>query len=1791
MSAYNDKMNQEMLKVVCDLNRLIAEAAKVTGVTILNAITNYNMGKKLHIHGCFNNYDVLSVTGLSMDEAKALLDKKKKIKAHGFYDRDGHYIFAIKRSDFDKISELEKEIADGTLNVDDFLEEYRKNKSEQGQDRSSDDKQFDAMPESINVPFEEISEDAPELTEEDIEQGGDFEVNFNPEEVVQNIENEKAYEIENETVAEKAIDHNDDFTSEKENEYEVSESVDVLHAEEMGEDSDITPRVPPVPENNIEETSTGDQNIDAGDEHTSEATDEFSREDSNNVSEVPPVPDDDIEVHNSKRDEERVASEDLFDLKEEFSRENFDNVPSIQEEQTESEIHDKGDSPSEKAFDDLNNAAAEDSPKDKGIYVDENETDVENEVGQHDVKNSANYLSDESSLEDHRNDPTHFEESPVEKHKDDSAYFEESKKDSGEQERRDTSTRESYSEDASSHFALTENNAIDHSGENASYRNDSNSEKRANSSEQTRFFEQHTGTEQRNNDYNSTISDRQQNINVSIGQRVSSTVSMEERDRLEKEKAIQKQIDRKERRENVTVTEIGTGASLFTAYGDIKESEMAAIANKTNAPVFSDHRELNTKKEISEHTTLRDNETNERNYLQNNILPEREKGHLPEKFNSNDKALTNTKRNDYIQQRTDVLKSNTDVQFNRLTLVNRYTGNIATDMAKSTGTLIAGSVQEGHRESYQGQGKAQMSGISTFINNVGYSNYAQVKRDALLRKTQRELNNGTGEYAQLNQLLKIKGFTGMDFSSRNKADASMEDIYKLLQRSGLASNRQGSWDLTKFDRLFKQAKKHNDYASIARALGISNVSSAEMKLISKQINTLVKRDKTFRLATEGKRHTGKTLRSMIAHKLGQNSEVLAGYMNLKQTIKTTRATIKAAWLIGVTTGRVAGKLMRVGYKITRYSANTRFLRNTDFGRGFNALDAKVQSVNQKVENVKNSLKAKKDEKDTKKENKKTDKKKREKNRKENKRKNRQAAMSSLVGKWNRFAPKFIRTNSFAGRTVKKTTKFVGKTFKGVSNAVKKVIGAIGAVATISGKIKIIVIAAIGLFTLLICGSFLIVSVVAEYIPGFEFDDEENGIKDLKESIMGQALESLQNMEEKWTDSLLNDTQTIDLTDYDLKYGDSYESPSEYMPKSGAPRIFWGQHNVKWNDISGFTANPFGNFDLENDNTASFMNNIEGGVELIYKTRDGSSRTSNIKEIICMADVYTMFSTEAEDNHDDGKDIDGSESASMKRSGAIYAAFNKPIKAVEKKLPSKVLLSYSQDLFNMSHQEIIDLQYVILPTIITKDSFNPDTTVAEGEGGTTVKVTQCPDYELGGCQIYENFYYDKDGISVKDKDEVLHVAGGVYPLQDSNLEFEKDDEGNIVNYEQCYANSVDGFEKVYNESNSGCWSVENQGSSTESVKDYETPNESGFSDTVKSLTGDNEYVTGFSWDANGQYFVLTTDTVGDSENHTESNLIIDDPGGNGRPANTHIENEEYTLTDVEHTTYHVVHDCEGNHHGRYCGGHLKAKITGVIYGFTNNQVTAEDTGFEIEGKVGDDEFIHKDRSKFTVENTDVFKTAKDVFDIDAACTHPSEREDWEGWTTENMELALLKYNMDWDDLYGFDIASSLGGRALASADTKEIMDQIKANYPGLSERRLEVVETALGYVGKIGYSQAHHGCPLEGPCNHGGGEPCYLSDCSGFTSNLWINELGGIYTTVGFRSKLNGNFDSSRNLPGDILVHYDPKGNHALLYIGEFEYDGVYQTWSIDCSTVNGVGNVFLRHRNYYDSCSYVSPAP
>ena len=1113
MSVYDDKMNQEMFKVVCDLNRLIAEATKVVGVTALNILTNFNMGRKLRIHGRFNNYDVLSVTGLSMDEAEELLWKKKKVVAKGFYDRDGHYILAIKREDFDKISELEKEIADGTLNVDEFREEYRKSKFEQEQGHSSNSERSNRMPDPIDAPFEEISEDAPELTEEDFEQGGNFEVNFNPEEVVQSIENDKSNEIENEVAAEEAVDHNNDFASGERNEAEVSESTDIPQTEEDIKEPDISPEVPPVQEEDIEGPSVENQNIESGDEHAPEATEESLREDSDNAPSIQKK----SEIENNAYIEEQRGTE-------------ADSEPEQRDIDANSEF---GQYETEKSVDDRPDNSHSEEHKEKSEYSGESNKENSSHPEEHEKDSAEQYTKPDESFS---------EEYKVEE-------LDNSHSNGQSAERQNTPEHESHNEKVFDRSALAESSATDRSGENTSYRNN----------DATMYSNEGT--------------------------------SIDERDRREKEEAIRKQIDRRERRENVTVTEVGTGASLFSSYDDAKEVEQLHAADKTNRPAFSDHREVKTDSK---------NESSGLKMLQNG---DSRKDVLSYKEQS---------QNHYTLPSPNSTGDKTNVQFNKLTLVNKYTGNVATDMIKSVGTVFVGSIEEGNRESMQGQGKAQMSGISTYINNIGYSNLASVKRDALIRKTQRELNSGTGAYGQLNQLLKTKGFAEIDFSSRKQAGSSMEDIYKMLQRSGMASNRSGVWDLTKFDRLYRRARKGNDYSEIARALGISSISKAEMKLIGEQIHQFAKRDRTGRKSTEGAVSTGKTLRSMIAHKLGQDSQVLAGYMNIKQTVQTVRSTAKAAWLMAVTNGRVIGKLGKWSGRLIGFGANTKLLRDTAFGKGYRKIDSGAKKIGCKIDDLKNHHREKKDKKDSKKEKKKTNEKKKREDRQKARRNARQARFASLAGKWNRFAPGFLRTNSFIGRTVGSVGKAVARTTKILGNVFKSVFSLIGAVSLAKAYIKKTLIYVLGGSFLIMGAAVVIISAPIDFILGFETTDDEDSTGD---PIMDKTMHSLQEMEIKWTDSLLNDTEGVNLTDYNLKYGSSYKTAAEYMPASGAPRIFWGQHNVKWNDLSGFTANPFGNFDLENNNTASFMDNINGGVELIYKTKDGSARTSNIKEII------------------------------------------------------------------------------------------------------------------------------------------------------------------------------------------------------------------------------------------------------------------------------------------------------------------------------------------------------------------------------------------------------------------------------------------------------------------------------------------------------------------------------------------------------------------------------------------------
>lgn len=54
------------------------------------------------------------------------------------------------------------------------------------------------------------------------------------------------------------------------------------------------------------------------------------------------------------------------------------------------------------------------------------------------------------------------------------------------------------------------------------------------------------------------------------------------------------------------------------------------------------------------------------------------------------------------------------------------------------------------------------------------------------------------------------------------------------------------------------------------------------------------------------------------------------------------------------------------------------------------------------------------------------------------------------------------------------------------------------------------------------------------------------------------------------------------------------------------------------------------------------------------------------------------------------------------------------------------------------------------------------------------------------------------------------------------------------------------------------------------------------------------------------------------------------------------------------TWHLKHDCVGNHRGYYCGGHLQLRTTGVVYGFSK-----EEMGFDTEVKTVSAEQLKED----------------------------------------------------------------------------------------------------------------------------------------------------------------------------------------------------------------------------------------
>lgn len=473
-------------------------------------------------------------------------------------------------------------------------------------------------------------------------------------------------------------------------------------------------------------------------------------------------------------------------------------------------------------------------------------------------------------------------------------------------------------------------------------------------------------------------------------------------------------------------------------------------------------------------------------------------------------------------------------------------------------------------------------------------------------------------------------------------------------------------------------------------------------------------------------------------------------------------------------------------------------------------------------------------------------------------------------------------------------------------------------------------------------------------------------------------------------------------------------------------------------------------------------------------------------------------------------------------------------------------------------------------IVTADQMNADTSWLEEQNNATanmpnilVNANVCSGHNGHGCQSYSHFGYgDNSRLYLEYNGNRIET---VYPAALDPA---------VSNGEVACSVPSGSWSDFYTaiDHNHDCWVGELRSTNTSSGSGLHTRGGSSYFDERTDY--------GYEVTSGNPHQFYVTITIDEWEEEDDD----DD-------TETYHTNEYWVFT----------HHCNQQHTGYYCGGHLRMIIYGLIYHMTpaeranTHELYASKTD-NLEYKKGypSSHFGSED----ALADKTLVKNAEDLFDIDMAIYHvnKSVSDEFPGWSYDYMDMAALKLDADWDELYGIKASWTInginaGGNAgstlLSSGDVTEILDNAREQYPhdGTDTIRDQAIQTAIQFVGKIGYSQAHHSDPLR----VGG-----YSDCSGFVSQVYRDVLRQVYNTDGFESlakryKAYRNFTDGNCKPGDILLHGmdtpQHNDNHALLYTGIV--NGTVQ--SIDCSTSGGVGSVFYRSRGaaYYNGCTYI----
>lgn len=342
--------------------------------------------------------------------------------------------------------------------------------------------------------------------------------------------------------------------------------------------------------------------------------------------------------------------------------------------------------------------------------------------------------------------------------------------------------------------------------------------------------------------------------------------------------------------------------------------------------------------------------------------------------------------------------------------------------------------------------------------------------------------------------------------------------------------------------------------------------------------------------------------------------------------------------------------------------------------------------------------------------------------------------------------------------------------------------------------------------------------------------------------------------------------------------------------------------------------------------------------------------------------------------------------------------------------------------------------------------------------------------------------------------------------------------------------------------------------------------------------------------------------------------------------------------VEKKIDEFVRECEG-HDFQYCGGHIGMHSHGIVYSISNEQIAMSTVRDETTGNPIADGFdleanrFDKIKGKIIHEEVDYGNAVdaassggcaspwldpqgsisgmyglnlkldgnewgsgygtrvesgmhlmRDIFDIDTNVLKGDnifplkcDYKNFEGWTEDNITLAILKWAADWYEEYGFDIPQELwygelgdrhddntvdpyeygydgaGQAALSANDIEAIIGALKDKYgSSFDEEREEAIRFTLGFVGKGHYSDKHQHNFLAEPCEgltvfvrDGDGHEgtvtykgcCTAGDEDDFTNFIRLHfgktEVNG---ESGYVIPYSYNSGTSNALPADVVAH-------------------------------------------------------